>query len=384
MIKLLHKTLAAGFVVILLTMFIAVPAFAFDARTGDTVTVPRGETVDGDIYLIGKDIFIDGAINGDVFAAGQTITVNGIINGGVTLAGQTIMLRSSVANGARLAGQNIYIDGTIGRDAVVAGSSISVAGTAQIARDLVFGVGTSVVMGKVNGNIKGGGNEVTLTGTTGGNVQVEAQTLTVTSTAAIQGDFTYTSAAEAVIQQGAQIKGTTTHKLPAPEKRRAGPFAGITGKILGFLMILVMGIIIIFASRGGIKRLPDALRACIWPSLGWGAAILFATPIAAIIVMVTIVGLPAGIMALVAWGIAIYLAEIPVALLIGRLILRREKDANSKKWMVAALALGLVILLLVKLIPYVGWLIWLFVTMFGLGTLVSACRRCGAGASNTV
>ncbi len=378
MLKHISKGLATLLILILMTVFTAAPVLAFDGRTGDTVNVPQDEVVDGDLYVMGRNIVIDGTVNGDIFAAGQTITVNGTVNGGVTLAGQTLTVNGQVANGARLAGQTINVSSSIGRDLVAAGAILNVGSIAKIADDLVFGVGTSYLSGHVNGNVKGGASEVTITNEVGGNVKLEVDKLTITSTANIQGNLMYTSENEASIQSGARVGGTTTHKVP--EKPAPAPFTGIQGKLLGFLMILVVGIIVILLASGRISAMADSIRTKPWPSLGWGTLVLFAIPIAALIVIVTIIGLPIGLIALVLYGIAVYLSQIPVGFLIGRLIIRRNGEIEPRGLMIGALALGLAILLVLGLIPYVGGLVILLTIIFGLGSLVVSVARSRARA----
>jgi hypothetical protein len=362
-----------------MTVFAAAPVLAFDGRGGDTVNVPQEEVVDGDLYVIGRNIVIDGTVNGDIFGAGQTITINGTVNGGVTLGGQTLTVNGQVAHGARLAGQTINVNSSIGRDLAAVGAMLNVGSTAEIADDLVFGVGTSYISGQVNGNVKGGAGEVTITNEVGGNVELEVDKLTITSTANIQGNLVYTSENEASIQSGAKLGGSTTHKVP--EKPAApSPFADIQGKLFGFLMILVIGIIVILLAPGRISAMADSVRNKPWPSLGWGALVLFVTPIAALIAICTIIGLPLGLIALALWGIAIYLSQIPVGFLIGRLIIRRNGEIESRGLMIGALALGLAILLVLGLIPFVGGLVMFLTIIFGLGSLVVSLTRSRARA----
>jgi cytoskeletal protein CcmA (bactofilin family) len=378
MLKHIFKGLAISLILISMTVFAAAPVLAFDSRTGDTVNVPHDEVVDGDLYVMGRNIIIDGTVNGDVFGAGQTITINGTVNGGVTLAGQTLTVNGQVANGARLAGQTINVSSSIGRDLVAAGATLNVTSTAKIADDLIFGFGTSYISGNINGNVKGGASEVTITNGVGGDVKVEVDKLTITSTANIEGDLVYTSENEANIQSGARVGGSTIHNMP--EKPAPAPFAGMGGKLLGFIMILVVGIIVILLAPRWVSAMADSIRAKPWPSLGWGALVLFATPIAAIIVIITIIGLPVGLIALVLYGIAIYLSQIPVGFLIGRLIIRRNGEIESRGLMVGALALGLAILLVLGLIPYIGGLVMLLTIIFGLGSVVVSVIRSRARA----
>jgi len=81
-----------------------------------------------------------------------------------------------------------------------------------------------------------------------------------------------------------------------------------------------------------------------------------------------------GLIALALWGIAIYLAQIPVGLFIGRWIIGHFRGVEGKAIMVGALALGLVILKLLRLIPYLGFFIGLAVILFGLGAVVVSER----------
>jgi hypothetical protein len=213
----------------------------------------------------------------------------------------------------------------------------------------------------------------------GGNVELEVDKLTITSTANIEGDLVYTSENEASIQSGARLGGSTTHNVP--EKPAApSPFAGIQGKLLGFLMILVIGIIVILLATGRISAMADSIRTKPWPSLGWGALALFVIPIASLIVIITIIGLPVGLIALVLYGIAVYLSQIPVGFLIGRLIIRRNGEIESRGLMIGALALGLAILLVLGLIPYVGGLVMVLTIMFGLGSQIVSVARSRARA----
>jgi len=370
------RGLAVLLIVMLATVFAAVPVFAFDARSGDTVTVASGEVVDGDLYIAGGDIIIDGTVNGDIFGVGRSLTINGTINGGVSFAGQTITVNGEIAHGARLAGQTINVSGNIGRDLVAAGADITVTSTAKIGSDLILAVGTSRIDGHINGNIIGGASEVTITDGVGGNIELEVDKLTIASTANIQGNLTYTSENEANIQSGAQIGGTTTHKVPeVKEPARAGPFSGIGGKVIAFLMTLLAGIVIILVAPRRAASVGASIRHEPWLSLGWGAIILFATPVAAIVTLITVVGVPVGLIGLTLYGIGIYLSQIAVGLFIGYWIIGYFRKVETRGILVGALALGFTVLTLLKLIPYVGFPLWLATVLFGLGALLVSERR---------
>jgi len=371
--------LATILVLTLLVIFTTVPVLAFDARSGATVTVASGEVVDDDHYVAGNSIIIDGTINGDLWAAGNSITVNGVVNGSVIAVGRTVNINGDVGHAVRAGGETIIVNGDIGGDVIVGCSQANIASTAKIGRDLLLGVGTARIDGFVEGDMKGGGGEISIGNGVKGNVELEVESLTILPTANIQGDLTYTSEQEANIHPGAQISGTPTHNLPKVEEERAKSFpsilfSGIGGKVTGFVMALIAGLVIILLAPRRLTSIAESIRSRPGASAGWGALILFVTPIAALIVCITIIGIPVGLIALALWGIAIYLAQIPVGLFIGRWIIGHFRGVEGKAIMVGALALGLVILKLIRLIPYLGFFIGLAVILFGLGAVVVAER----------
>lgn len=367
MSKHILKGLIVSMLAILLLTFTAVPALAFDARSGNIVTVASGEVIDGDLYVGGKTITIDGTINGDLIAAGRTITVNGPVNGNIMAAGETVNINGEVTHAVRLIGETLNISGTIGRDLLVGGAKFSMASTAEIGGDLLLGAGTARIDGLINGDINSG-----------------VDSLTIASTASIQGKLTYISENEANIQSGAQIRGMITHKLPnVKEKIATGTGIGLWGTVIGFLMILVIGIIIVLLAPRRVEAVTESIRTRPWASLGWGAVILVATPIAAIILCITIIGLPLGLITLALYTIVIYLTQLFVGLLIGQLIIGAYKGVvETRGALVGALALGLAILRFLMLIPFVGFFFRLATVLFGLGAVLVSEKKLRAEAQN--
>lgn len=372
MSKHIFKGMAALLVAMLVTVLAAVPVLAADIRSGDTVTVASGEVIDEDLYIAGNIIIVDGTINGDLLAAGGTITINGTVNGSVMAAGQTININGEVTHAVRAAGATLNISGDVNGDLVVGGGEVNVASTARIGGDLLLGAGTARIDGLIEGDIKGGGGEVTLTNGVRGDIEVEVDTLTIASTANIEGNLTYISENEANIQSGAQIGGITTHKLPEVREpaKAAAPFSGIGGKVIAFLMTLLVGIVIILVAPRRTAAVAASIRRKPGWSLLWGFIILLGTLIAAGVLFITIIGIPLSLISLALWGVAIYLSQIAVGLFIGRWIIGYFRKVETRGILIGALALGFAILTLLKLIPYVGfpWL-WLATVLFGIGAM---------------
>ena len=110
----------------------------------------------------------------------------------------------------------------------------------------------------------------------------------------------------------------------------------------------------------------------IGPAIGFGFLFFVATPIAAVILCITIVGIGVAITGLLLWVIAIYAAQVAVGSWLGETLLGASVGVGAA---VGRLALGLAILRVLRMLPYLGpWITWL-VIFWGLGAIVLALYR---------
>jgi cytoskeletal protein CcmA (bactofilin family) len=375
MSKHIFRGLAVLFMVVLAMVLLAVPVSAAEVRGLESVTIASGEVIDDDLYVAGSSITIDGTVNGDLWAAGGTVTINGRVSGDVVAAVSTMSIDGEVGQAVRVAAGEVNVGGYIGDDLLFGGGDLTIGSTAAIGGDLLFAAGKVRINGVISGYIRGAGGEVALADGVGGDVKLGVDVLTIASSTVILGDLTYTSENEAVIHSGAQIGGTVTHLAGMEWPFKGGLISSILGRLLSFLMILLIGIVIVLVAPRRMALMADTIRNEPWWSLGWGAIILLATPVAAIVVCITIVGIPLGLIGLALYGIAIYLSQILVALFIGRWIIGCFTKADSRAIMVGALASGLAILCLLRLIPYAGFFIGLAAVLFGLGAALVSLRK---------
>ncbi len=372
--------------VALLLAVTAVPVLAFDMRSSDSVNVGGGEVVNEDLYLAGRTVSSNAAVNADVFAAGQTVTIGGSVANGVTVAGQTVIISGDVGYGVRAAGSTVSIDGAIGRDLLVGSSDLVIGNDASVAGDLAFGASTATITGKVDGNVIGGAQTLIIDGTIGGNVTVQVGTLDIRPDAVITGNLNYTAPTEATIPSGV-VGGTvvftqrTNSNAQRDVQRGFGAlaplalFAGLTWKLIAYLMAFITGLVLILVAPKRMADASSAIRTQTGAVAGYGAIALLVTPLAAIVVCITIVGLPVGIITMLLWGILLYLSQLPVSLFIGHMILGRHKPLEHKGFMIGSLALGLLLVALARAIPFVGFLVALATALFGFGAFVVAGRN---------
>ncbi len=367
--KHIFRVLAIIPALLLLLMLGTTPVSAADVRSGDTIIVASGDQIDDDLYVAASRIVINGTVNGDVVCAGETIEINGVINGNIIAVGSNIRINGEVTNSVRVAGADIEIGGKVGRDIFVAGSDINLTNAGSIGRDLFFASSNINVDSPIDRNVKGYAEKVDLNNLISGNVEVGATNLTISSTASVKGNLTYISDNQAVVNSGAQIDGTTTHNLPKA-RTSVSPSLNVWFKIIAFLTTLVTGALIILIAPKRASAVAETIKRKPLATLGWGALILFVTPLAALITFITVIGIPVGLIGLLLYGLVIYLSQVAVGLFIGSLIIDRFARVSSRGVLVGAFTLGFAILTLIKLIPYIGFPIWLATALFGIGAIL--------------
>lgn len=379
MLKKIWKIFAGIQIALLVMLLSFTPASAADLRGYDDVIIASGDVVNDDLYLAGNRVVIHGTVNGDVMAAGSTIIIDGVVNGDVLALGSSVTIDGEITGSARVAASSIHFGGNIGEDLVVAGSSIDIQDAAEIGRDLVFGGSNVKVNSIVNGDLLGVGEMIDFADEIGGNAAVDVEDLDIASTAVIKGNLIYTSENEADIESGAVIIGEITRKIPTHDRWYRNwtfpPFVGAWFHFFSYLMVLVVGIIIILVAPNKSKQTVENLMKQPLQSLGWGALVFFVTPIAVVISILIIVGIPAGLIAILLYGFLIFVAQLVIGLFIGQWIVNRLNITESKGSQILALFIGFTLLTLVKLIPFVGFVIWFATVIFGIGAIALLFSR---------
>jgi len=364
-------------IVTFITFLLVPSAQAAILKEGNNVTISSDEAINDNYYVGAGSITVDGTINGDIVASGGYVTISGKINGDVIVAGGMVDISGEIRDSLRVAGGNIDLGGKTGGDALVFGGNLDFEKGAQVGKDLVIGVGSANLAGDVKRDIKGGGGNIQLFGDVGRHVKIQAQDLSLSSGATINGDLTYTSPEKANIKGGAEVKGKVTHKFP---KRRAAakPWALFLGSVVWFIFSLlatiVVGIILVVVFPRTTSQVVEAMASSPWLSLGLGFAVLILVPIAATIIAFTLIGMPLSLIIFTIYGLALYFSKIFVGIMAGKIILRslvKEREVH----LILCLLLGYTLIALLGNIPLLGFLARFVYLLFGLGAMALALSR---------
>lgn len=335
-------------------------------QVGETV-VKRG-TIPEDIYLAGGTVDVSANVEGDVVAAGGRVLIGQRVTGDILAAGGTLDVGGDVLDDVRVAGGTVTLHGHVGGDAVAAGGTVVLTPEASVDGRAWVGGGDVQIAGRIGTHLKAAGQHVTISGTVNGNVQVSAEQVEIQPSARITGSLTYQSPNPARIDSAAVIGGGVV-RLPNHGPTLAGR---VVRQLIVALALGALGAVLILVLPGFSLGAARTLTGEPWKSVGLGAAVLVGAPVAAVLLMITVVGSAVGVAGLVVYALALVAGYLAGALCTGDLVLGwlRPGAAPSLGTSILGLLVGLIVISLVRWIPVLGEVVSFGVLLFGLGGLV--------------
>ena len=344
------------------------PVEALEARSGMLVTVGAGETLDGTLVAAAETVRVDGTVDGDLIVAAARVDVRGTVRGDLVVAAGTVEVGGVVEGSAYVAAGAITVRGRVARGVYGAGRAIVIEPGARVGGDLTAAARGLALAGEVERGVSTLAHEAELSGRVGRDVRFRGARLVVRAGARLGGALRadVARASDVSVDPGATMAGPVTTRVAS---RAASWYmeprtwfwaaTGLFGAaFLGWLGLHVAPSLV----------LDSAARVRRWgPAFGWGVAALLGTPVAIVVLALTLVGFPVAMVLLGLYLFVLYAAKIVVALALGRTLLRPRGDARRDA--LKAIVVGLILITLATALPVVGWPIWTLVVCVGAGAL---------------
>lgn len=318
---------------------IAAAAFAIDTRSGERVEL-NGELSDI-AFIAARDAEVSAQSTDDILIAARTVRLDRAQGDHLIVAGGDIQATNIIAEDVFTMGSQVRLQsGRSNDDLVAAGCRIEISPEFSVDGAAMLAAGEIDIEGAIGGGLRAVGNEIRINGTVTGDVEVEAEKLTLGPRAHIMGDFTY-RADRVSIAPEAVVTGTRT-ALPAPASEQEHEDLGL-GAAIAFAataiitLILGVGLLVLVVVALFPALMNNAARAMAdtpLKTLGAGFVFMALAPVLIGFLFLTILGIPLAIVI----G-AIYLAIAPLAFaatvyflaLRARLLLKRSAAAEPSK-----------------------------------------------------
>ena len=325
-----------------------------------------------------------GPVGGDFAAGGGKVIVNHPVAGDASLAGGSVDVRAPVGDDVRAVGGDVSIESTVGGELFAAGANIALTSAAAVGRGASLWGSSVAIDGRINGDLKTTAQKVTINGDVRGNARLVADEIELGPQARIGGSLSYASKSDLKKADGATIVGAVTREEDSSGRAaRRAPDGGWTwegsvrgsswvGSVMSFVVLLALAaIFLVILPRFG-ERASERIQASPWLALVAGFGSIIAVPVLALLLFVTLLGIPLAIAVL-----ALYPALMLAGFVIGVLFIARllatglgKQVPRGFKGAIGYFAAGLLLTLLVAKVPFVGGLLVALLSLAGAGGCV--------------
>jgi cytoskeletal protein CcmA (bactofilin family) len=373
-----------GSLILLLSMLACTGRAAFEQTAGEYLLASNA-TLRTETWLHAATITLLGTTEDDVFLlsnpgasaastnATPAVRLGGIMNGDVWAIGDDVELSGMARDHVRVAGlRTVHVTGSVGRNLSAVANAVHLDALSTVTGDVLVVTRDLIAEGRVNGNATLRAQKVVLGGHIAGDADITAASITILPDTEIGGNLTYlTDGADLVLDPRVKVTGQFTRR-PAPavvEPAHADLNTLILqlGLFLGALLagLLLFGLLPAFAFAS-----VDRLNQSVWRTLLIGFAACALIPMTALLLVFTVVGIPLGLMLVLAYVLLLYFGKAIAAFHIAYLLIRRV-NPNATRTLMPVLALGLLLIYGAVNLPFpLGTVAWFAFTFMGVGAMV--------------
>lgn len=346
-------------------------------RAGEQIITSAQQEIGGDLYLLAGSVTSAGPVQGDIVTAGGNVLLDSTVEGDVLVGGGTVTVLGTVGDDVRVIGGNITVNSSVGGDVVVAGGQVQISGK-NIGGDLAVAAGTVTLTAPVAGNVRIRAGEVFLGSQIQGSVDITAEKIVLGNDATIGGDFMYSSSKEAQFSES-QVGGQVLFTPIVRAEKRAGTPQGIWAilsvwVLLKFLMMFIAAVLIgLWLKKYSQDMVTHVIKQPM-RELGRGFVTLIILPVASVLLLVTIVGIPLGILGMIALVGLSLVAALATPIVVGGMINGWiKKNPTDITWL--SILVGVIVYMLLGLIPIIGWIAKFIIFLMTLGAVTHIKSR---------
>jgi hypothetical protein len=233
--------------------------------------------------------------------------------------------------------------------------------------------GPAVIDGDVNGAVVAFDGNVLVRGHVDNDVVAVKGRATIENGATVGGDVV--SSERPVVARGATIDGDIRRVNFRNYFRSLGWLLWLGWWLAVSVSVFVLGVLLLALAPRIFPPILDVARTRVGPVIGWGLAVAVGLPIVCVVAMVTLVGIPLGLVGLLSLALLYSLGYVVAALLLGRRLLPEPRNVYL------AFFVGLLILRVAGVVPVLGGLVTAAATIYGVGALSMAAWRAARAPS---
>jgi hypothetical protein len=345
------------------------------AQELDELLVKKG-TIRGDQYLAGGTVDVHGRVQGDLYMMGLQAGLDGTVSGDVAAAGGVVHVGGVVGDDARVLGGQVTVQGFVNDGLLAGGGRIEITRNSRVGGNAILGGRQILARGDVDGDLEVAGLHVEVDGDVRGLTRIRSDDVVIGPHARLKGGLVVRGANPPRIAEGARIEGPVELERPTPPGLREWLVSAARAALLQVGLLLVVLAWLVLAP--GLARDAEALE---WRRFGlahgMGVAAVVGLPFAAVLLALTIVGIPVAIAIASTWTLLVLAGWSSTALCLGDWLRARARRGATRPLLGERLLWTYLALLLLRAgaaIPWAGWLVTLGALLAGAGAVARAAQ----------
>jgi hypothetical protein len=343
-----------------------------------------------DLYIIGGTIVINAPVYGDLIVAGGNITINDTIKNDILLAGGEVMIRGYVADDIRCAGGKLIIQSGTGGDLVVTGGTVEVMTGVTIGGSLMVSGGDVKVNGDIKEDIRSTAGSIAINGTVGRNLDIRSSQIIINGSVV---GYSVLSANKIVIGDkaffGSYIRywnkvkqlevgqnvghGKIVFDPSLKLKTNSWYYLGyqtVIGMFWYISTVLLFMLIFQYLFSASFKKAGETIDQSSGKSLTSGLIFFLGMPVAILVLLITLIGIPFGLLLMLSYVTLLLLAKTITALVMANWY-NNHFNYHWKFWKTIGSAMVLFILFtIISFTPFLGWLVMLLIASVAFGAII--------------
>jgi cytoskeletal protein CcmA (bactofilin family) len=331
--------------------------------------------VDEDRFIAGGSLWVRRRIAGNLFAAGGSVDIAAPVDGSAAVAGGTVRVSAPISQSLYAAAGTVTLNGPVEHNARIAAGAVEIGRQADVGREASIVAGDVRIIGRIGGDLQTGGGHVFIDGPIGGDVEIASGSVELGPSARIGGRLRYASREELVRDPAAEVQGGIERFTPREARRPAQRIEARTRQAAGWVWSAGLALVaaVLVAILPGFYSAVAATVRTRWAwSLLVGFIALVCIPVAASILMLTLIGIPLGIAAIVFYVLLLFAGYATAGIGIGEAVLQRLQSARATHtgWRVLAAVLGVLAVSLLGRLPWLGGFVVFAALLLGIGALL--------------
>lgn len=336
------------------------------ARVAGDIVIPEKESLASGTMLVGGRVDLEGSSMGDLFIAGGEVNVKGPILGRLMAFGGLVVVTSQCSGDVTVAAGHAIVrtpDTPAISPGITAPNAIKPPSLCKLEA-----AGGLVEVDSFPGSVKIEGDKVILSGQFPGDVQIRARQIILSPGTTIGGVFRY----RAVTLEGQEQLTCTMELLPEEDEEHKETVGQIIlGKFLAFLMWSVLAYLLWLLAPRFSASVISCMRTSPWQTLGLGFIGLIGSPIAIILLMLTVIGILAGVSLALFWIVGFLLSIAIMGTWLGEW-LWGLLFKGAKPYVLWSILLGMFVWQILLSIPILGFVVGLATIVMGMGAIIGS------------